>query len=331
MDGYVTIRSASLDQLRAQVSWVERLGAKGILIPDHLFVSTDNRPRTEARRGSEPLVLLAAIATISDRLEVGTSVSNIGFVHPALLLRQFAQLAVLIGGRRVLARLGAGWNREEFESLGMLMPSFGQRMERLEEAARLARDLFDHGIANVEGAHVIARDLPLAPLPETPPRLFLGGGSDRLLDIAGRYADVLDLNGTSAAGAVRGQNLPLADLQRRMSTTVSGLERSVQRVNTAAASAGRPANAVRISVLLNYVVFCAESLRSDTASRIRTAIGLPPGSLDDCPYVLIGEPSRMIDTLAQWRARFAVEAILVTSQLPRETAERLFDEVIARA
>jgi alkanesulfonate monooxygenase SsuD/methylene tetrahydromethanopterin reductase-like flavin-dependent oxidoreductase (luciferase family) len=39
-------------------------------------------------------------------------VSNVGLLHPALVLRQFAQLAVLVGGQRVLAGLGAGWNRE---------------------------------------------------------------------------------------------------------------------------------------------------------------------------------------------------------------------------
>src|SRR5438067_1869357 len=177
MDVYFTIRSAPLAELRAHVGWIEAQGAAGVLIPDHLFVAT--------RRGSEPLVLLAAIATMSDRLRVGTSVSNVGFLHPALVLRQFAQLAVLVGGERVLAGLGAGWNREEFEALGMRMPPFAERMNRLEEAARLARELFDHGIASLEGTQVVARNLPFSPLPDSPPRLFLGGGSDRLLEIAG--------------------------------------------------------------------------------------------------------------------------------------------------
>ena len=51
------------------------------------------------------------------------------------------------------------------------------------------RQLFDHGIASLEGSQVIARDLPLSPAVTVPPRLLLGGGSDRVLDIAGRYAD----------------------------------------------------------------------------------------------------------------------------------------------
>lgn len=330
MDVYFTIRSGPKDQLRTQIAWIEQVGGTGVLVPDHLFVAGGDRPRSEARRGSDPIVLISAIAALSDRLHVGTSVSNIGLLHPALVLRQFAQLAVLIGGDRVLAGLGAGWNREEFEALGMQMPPFAKRMDRLEEAAMLARQLFDKGIASLEGSQVVARELPLAPLPETPPRLFLGGGSDRLLDIAGRYADMLDLNGTSQAGALRGQNLPRADIQRRFATTVSGLADSVKRVRAVASSAGRDAEAIRMSVLINYIVFCAESDRAAQVNRIRQLAGLPPGSLDECPYVLIGEPKRMRDTLAEWQIRFDLSGMLLTSALERDVVQRLFDDVLAR-
>jgi alkanesulfonate monooxygenase SsuD/methylene tetrahydromethanopterin reductase-like flavin-dependent oxidoreductase (luciferase family) len=330
MDVYFTIRSAPLDELRERVAWLEAHGAAGVLCADHLFIGGDRRPRSEARRGSEPIVLLATIAAMSDRLAVGTSVSNIGFLHPALVLRQFAQLAVLFGGDRVLAGLGAGWNREEFDALGMRMPPFAQRMDRLEEASRLARALFDNGIASLERSHIVARELPLAPLPQKPPRLLLGGGSDRLLEIAGRYADALDLNGTSQAGALRGQNLPQADQQRRLSTTVSGLSESVRRVKAVAKEAGRPPDSISMSVLISRIVFCDESQRAEEANRIRTSVGLPEGSLDECPYVLIGEPERMVETLREWQARFDLKALLLMSTVPTDTTERFLSEVISR-
>src|SRR5205823_9952486 len=101
------------------------------------------------------------------------------------------------------------------EALGLQMAPLAERLERLEESARLARELFDHRVATLEGRRVIARDLPLAPLPAVPPRLLLGGGSDRVLQIAGRYADALDLNGSSRRAAVAGPDLPGADTRRR--------------------------------------------------------------------------------------------------------------------
>ena len=48
----------------------------------------------------------------------------------------------------------------------MPMPSFTERMERLEDAAALGRQFFDHGYANLEGRTVVARELPLSPVPQ---------------------------------------------------------------------------------------------------------------------------------------------------------------------
>ena len=58
---------------------------------------------------------------------------NTAWIHPALLLRQFSQLAVLIGWERVTAGLGACWSTEEFAALGLELPPFRTRMDRLEE------------------------------------------------------------------------------------------------------------------------------------------------------------------------------------------------------
>jgi alkanesulfonate monooxygenase SsuD/methylene tetrahydromethanopterin reductase-like flavin-dependent oxidoreductase (luciferase family) len=244
------------------------------------------------------------------------------------VLRQFANLAALFGGERVVAGIGAGWNRPEFESIGMQMPSFQERMDLLEEASQVARQLFDSGVATLAGSHMTVHDLPLRPLPERSPRLMLGGGSDRLLEIAGRYADVLDLNGSSRRGAVAGADLPRADLRRRLSTTVDDLVESVGRVRAAAAEAGRQQNAVSFSVLVGNVEFCSESERSDVSARLCENAGLPPRALDQCPYVLIGEPERMADALIERRERFGLDAVILVGAIdPRPFCERVLPRV----
>jgi alkanesulfonate monooxygenase SsuD/methylene tetrahydromethanopterin reductase-like flavin-dependent oxidoreductase (luciferase family) len=328
MKVYVTFRGSSLSDLRERVRLLEAIGVSGVFIGDHLFVSGAGRD-TIPERPLEPTTALAAIATLSDRLHIGTSVSNLGFLHPALVLRQFASLAALFGGERVLAGIGAGWNRPEFEALGMRMPSFDERMVRLEEAARLARELFDTGVATVHGSQVVANNLPLRPRPSTPPRLFLGGGSDRLLDIAGRYADALDLNGSSRRSTVAGPDLPAADARRRLSTTVADLEASVERVRTAARSAGRPADAVKTSVLIGNVEMCSAAEVADVTRRITGEAGLPAQhSLDECPYVLIGEPARMADALLERRERVGLDAVILAGSLdPRPFMEEVFSRL----
>ncbi len=325
MDVYVRLRVTSLPALREQVRRLEDLGATGVLFTDHLFVS-GGFPGAPRFRPVEPMTLLGAVAALSDRLRLGTIVSNAGLLHPALLIRQFAQLAALVGGERVLAGLGAGWNREEFEALGMPMPSYRARMDRLEEAVRLARELYDHGSATLEGTQVVARDLPLAPLPTTPPRILVGGGSDRLLEIAGRYADMLDLNGSSRRRSVSGPNLPLADKQRRLTTTVADLAESAERVRAASRTAGRPLDAVSLMNLMDQVVYCRPTEAAEAAERIASTLSLPGQPVTDCPYVLLGEPEEMAEVLAERQRRIGIEAL----SLPEAEAERFCRDVLPR-
>src|SRR5919201_6710175 len=137
MRAYVTLRSGSLPELRERVPRLEALGLTGVMVGDHLFVQAPGQTRAAARRPLEPMTVLATVATLSERLHVGTLVSNLSFLHPALVLRQFAGLAALFGGERVWAGRGAGWNRQEFAAIGLDMPSFEVRLERLEESAHL--------------------------------------------------------------------------------------------------------------------------------------------------------------------------------------------------
>jgi alkanesulfonate monooxygenase SsuD/methylene tetrahydromethanopterin reductase-like flavin-dependent oxidoreductase (luciferase family) len=327
MKVFVTYRGGSLEDLRDRARLLEALGVTGVLVGDHLFGAGPG-PRKDARRPPEPLTTLATIAALSDRLHVGTIVSNVGFLHPALVLRQFANLAALFGGERVLAGIGAGWSREEFEAIGLRMPGFRSRMDRLEEAAALARQLFDHGIASLEGSHVVARGLLLSPAVTVPPRLLLGGGSDRLLDIAGRYADALDLNGSSRRSAVSGSDLPAADARRRLSTTVADLEASVERVRGASRAAGRPVDAVSLSVLLGYVEFCASAEVPNATARIAATAGLSTETLDECPYALIGEPQRMADLLTERRERLGLDTVILAGSIdPRPFCEQVLPRI----
>ena len=323
MKVYVAQRNASLAELRERVAVFEDLGVAGVLASDHLFVPRPGQ-RAQGRLPHEPITTLTTIAALSNRLSVGTIVSNVGFLHPALVLRQFAQMAVLFGGQRILAGLGAGWSREEFEALGMRMPPHRARVDRLEEAARLARELFDTGVANLEGEHVVARDLPLAPRPDVAPRILVGGGSDRLLEIAGRYADILDLNGSSRRAPVAGKDLSRADLQRRLTTTVEDLEDSVRRVRAASLAAGRPANAVSMTLLINYLEVCPDHEVRDRARAISEEAGLGDQPLDDCPYVMLGSAERIAALLTERCERLQVDGLILTNNIdPRPLCEQI--------
>jgi alkanesulfonate monooxygenase SsuD/methylene tetrahydromethanopterin reductase-like flavin-dependent oxidoreductase (luciferase family) len=290
---------------------LEALGAAGVIQGDHLFLPGPPPDDPLARMAADALTVLTTIAAHSEQLGVATLVANVGFHHPIVLLRRFANLALLHGGHRVYAGLGAGWSRDEFEALGLAMPPHRERLARLAESAQLARTLFDNGRASLAGEQVTAVDLPLAPAPPVPPRLLLGGGSPSLLELAGRCADHVDLAPPSHR---RGNQF-----QRPLLTTIDDLAESAR----AARAAGRP---LTTSILLSGVVFCdAGSVRAEEEA-LCARVGLPWRTLDDCPYVLIGEPERIAEQVRERQERISLDWLIIGEAV----ADRFSADVMTR-
>lgn len=96
---------SSAKELRSYVRQLEDLGAAGVIVWDHIFTSP-HKGTTELFRPSDPMTTLAAVAGISDSLEVEAIVINCAWINPALLLRQWLQLAVFHGRRTGDSRAG---------------------------------------------------------------------------------------------------------------------------------------------------------------------------------------------------------------------------------
>ncbi len=280
----------------ATAARLEALGVSGVVQGDHLFLPGVPAGDPIARMAADSLTVLTTVAAHSDRLGIATLVANVGFGHPLPLLRHFANLATIHGGKRVHAGLGAGWSRPEFEALGMPFPPLAERIERLAEAARLARALFDKGWATERGSHVVAADLPLAPAAPEPPRLLLGGGSKAILELAGRYADHIDLGPPPRPGANQ--------FQRPLLTSTDELAAS-------ALTARAGARALTASLLLSGLVVCDAGSVDDEEAALCARVGLTPRSLDDCPYVLIGPPERLAERVRDRRERLGLDWLIV--------------------
>jgi alkanesulfonate monooxygenase SsuD/methylene tetrahydromethanopterin reductase-like flavin-dependent oxidoreductase (luciferase family) len=198
--------------------------------------------------------------------------------------------------------------------MGMTRAPYLQRMERLEETLQIAAQLFRGGAADVNGKHVSAHALPICPVPRKPPKLLVGGGSDRILDLAGRYCDVVDLRGDPRHGAMAGKTPNEARLRINRTfalTTVEDHVRQVSRVREASVASGRPEAAVRISVQLQHVVFGGPSHVRAAEERLCTEWGhIPRQSLHQNAQVLWGQPQQMADTLVERSQRFGLDQII---------------------
>lgn len=138
----------------------------------------------------ESHLALAAIAASTAKLDLGLLATSVLYRNPALLAKMITTVDVLSGGRAILG-IGAGHPRTqaEAESYGYQFPPIGTRMAMLDHALEIIRSMT--GPDPVPGAP------PNWPRPLRPggiPVLVAGSGEQRLLRIAARHADLINLS-----------------------------------------------------------------------------------------------------------------------------------------
>ena len=135
-------------------------------------------------------------AGITARARMGCLVSGAAYRNPGLLVKMATALDHASGGRAVLG-IGAGWFEREHRAFGFDFPPVGRRLDRLAEAAAIARRLLDGSTATFEGDWFSAVDARNDP-PPIQPRLPLaigGSGEKRTLRIVAEHADIWNADG----------------------------------------------------------------------------------------------------------------------------------------
>ena len=160
---------------------VEELGYDHLVIFDHVLGAHPERPGgwsgpyDHRSMFHEPFVLFGYLAPIVPRLRLATAVIVLPQRQTALVAKQAAEVDVLSGGRLTLG-VGIGWNRVEYEALGM---RFTDRGKRIEEQIAVLRALFTEEVVDFTGRwHRIDR-AGLSPMPvQRPIPIWMGGGWD---------------------------------------------------------------------------------------------------------------------------------------------------------
>lgn len=171
-------REVRWPELRVMAETAERIGLDSVWVGDHLLYRDDGRP---TRGPWEAWSLLAALAAVTDRVELGPLVASTSFHNPAMLAKKAATVDEISGGRLVLG-LGAGWNEAEYRAFGF---PFDHRVSRFEEAFTIVRTLLATGRCDFHGAYYdldAAELLPRGPRPGGPP-LMVGSIGPRMLEI----------------------------------------------------------------------------------------------------------------------------------------------------
>src|SRR5215207_4591697 len=151
----------------------EEVGLDSIWVGDHLLYREDG----DERGPWEAWTMLAALAAVTERVELGPLVACTAFHPPGLIAKMAATIAEISGGRLVLG-LGAGWNETEFRAYGF---PYDHRVSRFEESFTVIRGLLAGERVSLNGRFIQAEDVVLEPRPAEPPRLMVGSNGPRML------------------------------------------------------------------------------------------------------------------------------------------------------
>jgi probable F420-dependent oxidoreductase len=133
------------------------------------------------------LLMLAGIATATERVQLGTGVILAPFHDPLRLAEDAAVVDQLSGGRLILG-LGLGWREEEFRMFGM---SSGERVRRTNETVDILRKAWTGDRFTHEGKVFRYDQVKVTPSPaQRPcPPIYLGGFVEKAVRRAGRLGD----------------------------------------------------------------------------------------------------------------------------------------------
>lgn len=132
----------------------------------------------------DPWVTAGAIAAVTERLRVVTSVFVLPLRHPVLVAKAVGTAAVLSGGRVALG-IGVGWMREEFEICGA---AFERRGARADEMIAVLRKLWAGGWVEHAGDFYAFPRLDMSPAPGEVP-IYGGGLSEAAFRRAAWHCD----------------------------------------------------------------------------------------------------------------------------------------------
>lgn len=126
-------------------------------------------------RTVDPLVSLAAAATVTSSILLGTAVALPAQHDPIAYAKAVATLDLVSGGRVVLG-VGYGWNKEELRDHGV---EFGDRRAVVRETMLLCQSLWSGDVGGFQGEHVSVSESWSWPKPVQQPRVrtLLGSGA----------------------------------------------------------------------------------------------------------------------------------------------------------
>jgi probable F420-dependent oxidoreductase len=317
----VQVASGEFGKVKDLVQTAEDLGFATAYFPDHFIYESGLGSFNPTQPVYDAGTMLAALAMATSRIAIGSHVLCNQFRHPTLTAKIFTTLDHISGGR-VIAGMGAGWTRAEFEMMGIPFPEVPIRLAMLDEALHVMKALWTEERASFRGKYYTLRDAVAAPKPiQRPhPPLMLGGNGNGIMRLAARHgAAIVNIaQDLGRAGTV--------DPQQIARFTSDAFRERAAFLRAESAAAGQPSPRLFSTAFMVSFTDTAAATRS-AAESFGGMFGVAPDVLLRMPSILIGTPDEMI---AELRRREREDGLAeLTIGLPNmKVVRRIGEEVL---
>lgn len=292
--------AGSAAQWRDRARQVEALGYSALHLADHILgpgeaIAPTMHPVQEL--AAVPAMAMAAEAT--QTLRIGCRVFCVDYRIPAVFAKEAATLDLLSEGRLEVG-LGAGWLRNEYDAIGIDFEPAAHRIERLAEVIALLKAHAAPEALALKGKYVRVRGYEGRPetVQKPHPPIMIGGGSRRILELAGREAQIVSFNFNNRSGVLGPEGV--------QSGTPEATDRKVSWVKGAA---GDRFEALELEIGAYFVSIGKDWLSACTA--MGRIFGLEPDAMRAHPHALFGSEDEVCEELIRRRERYGIHYITI--------------------
>ena len=295
---------------------VEDLGYSAYHLADHIL-----GPGPAIESTAHPPQLLAAVPAMAmaleytNRIKVGARVFCMDYRDPVMLAKEAATMDYLSDGRLELG-IGAGWIENEYNAIGLPFKPIGERLDKFEAVVEAVKAHLAGNPLSIHNNHIEWEGFSGIPARPDAPPLMIGGGSKRILTIAGREADIVSLNFNNRAGVLGPDGM------------MSGLaEQTAKKVGWIRDGAGDRFDDLELEIGA-YLTFVTDH-QQPTAEAIATPMGLSVEDLLAGPHNLVGSVDYICEELQRRREVYGISYITVLDDGENNMVEQ-FAPVVAK-
>jgi probable F420-dependent oxidoreductase len=303
---------------RTLVRKAEDLGYSAFFLADHFLsggAALEGTFHPPQMLGAVPAIAMALEQTST--LRVGCRVFCNDYRHPFMLAKEAATLDYLSGGRLEFG-IGAGWLRNEYGAVGLPFDPFPERFRRLAEFVRAYKAFMSGEPLALDGEYISWSGFHGTPAPAQKPwpPLMIGGGSGKILEFAGREADIVSLNFNNRAGVLGPDGM------------ISGLAAATARkIDRVEAGAGARFGDIELEIGAYNTIITDH--QQPTAEAVGQALGMGAADILNHPHCLIGSVGFICEELQRRREAYGISYVAVMDDGENNMAEA-FAPVVAR-